>query len=714
MASFKTLLVHNKIYQWFKLVNLCALLMIFSCCLFNSYVTGQVSYDNNAAVIGAVAQTGLVQGAFTVPEGDDRILIAFVTRDGSSSSTDSITFNGQHLEFRIQQPGAGDFVSQLWYLKLGCGEVVTDQISGFFGGPPPDVIISTATFQNVDQNSVFGVSSTTSGNMSNASISLNTKDENGMLIGSGSVEWSGAIGSITETAINQIEIFETTISGNNNSAQGSTKPTTGGSDVLSWSLSNPANLAFIAYELLASDSDGDGVADCNDLCPTDPLKSDPGDCGCREPETDTDNDETPDCNDLCPNDILKIEPGICGCGIADTDTDNDGVADCIDFDVIRVKDEDNNILLEVNDEGLVGSITLIDTSIAPEITSNKLYGINGALYYDGTSLGSQDSSAGWTHTADIVKLGIFNDKVGIGTTNPLSKLSINGNGLSNTSLYSENLDVSGIAVYGKATNANGNSRGGHFESNSITGRGVEGLATNSSGTSSTGGYFESKGTTGVGVLGHALSNGNGLTYGGFFLSNSSGGIAVYGDGGAAGGLFYGNIAVNGIGFSIGGNFEALTSGSIGVQAKGGSFDFFADGPGTDYGSPSSIRWKSDIVEIGDPLKKLNALRGVYYTWDEKHGGQHDVGMIAEEVGEVLPEIVDYEENGIDAIGMDYSKLTPLLVEAVKELSKQVEYLSKKNGQMELINAQLKSDVDELTSVLEQLKPKGRTVGSNGH
>lgn len=42
-------------------------------------------------------------------------------------------------------------------------------------------------------------------------------------------------------------------------------------------------------------------------------------------------------------------------------------------------------------------------------------------------------------------------------------------------------------------------------------------------------------------------------------------------------------------------------------------------------------------------------------------------MVAEEVGEVVPEIVAYEANGIDANGMDYSKLTPLLVEALKEL-----------------------------------------------
>ena len=68
---------------------------------------------------------------------------------------------------------------------------------------------------------------------------------------------------------------------------------------------------------------------------------------------------------------------------------------------------------------------------------------------------------------------------------------------------------------------------------------------------------------------------------------------------------------------------------------------------------------------------------MYFTWDEEHGGQHDVGMIAEEVGKVLPEIVVYEENGIDADGMDYSKLTPLLVEAVKALLVRVEELEQR-------------------------------------
>jgi hypothetical protein len=59
------------------------------------------------------------------------------------------------------------------------------------------------------------------------------------------------------------------------------------------------------------DSDGDGVNDCQDGCPMDPLKSAPGACGCGVADTDSDGDGIPDCNDGCPTD-------------ADNDSDGDG------------------------------------------------------------------------------------------------------------------------------------------------------------------------------------------------------------------------------------------------------------------------------------------------------------------------------------------------------------------------------------------------------
>ena len=57
---------------------------------------------------------------------------------------------------------------------------------------------------------------------------------------------------------------------------------------------------------------------------------------------------------------------------------------------------------------------------------------------------------------------------------------------------------------------------------------------------------------------------------------------------------------------------------------------------------ASIRWKTNVKNIPKPLEMLYKLRGVYFVWDEEHGGQHDVGFIAKEVGKVLPEIAPFE------------------------------------------------------------------------
>ena len=86
-----------------------------------------------------------------------------------------------------------------------------------------------------------------------------------------------------------------------------------------------------------ADTDQDGVADCNDGCPTDPNKTDPGACGCGKAEdTDTDGDGTADCVDNCPDDPNKTEPGFCGCGTVDTNVNGD--IDCDgDYDIDDVE-----------------------------------------------------------------------------------------------------------------------------------------------------------------------------------------------------------------------------------------------------------------------------------------------------------------------------------------------------------------------------------------
>ena len=79
-----------------------------------------------------------------------------------------------------------------------------------------------------------------------------------------------------------------------------------------------------------TDTDGDGVDDCDDGCPEDPFKSAPGDCGCGVEDLDSDKDGVADCNDGCPIDPNKTDPGTCGCGVSDEDSDGDGSPECID------------------------------------------------------------------------------------------------------------------------------------------------------------------------------------------------------------------------------------------------------------------------------------------------------------------------------------------------------------------------------------------------
>jgi hypothetical protein len=79
---------------------------------------------------------------------------------------------------------------------------------------------------------------------------------------------------------------------------------------------------------------------------------------------------------------------------------------------------------------------------------------------------------------------------------------------------------------------------------------------------------------------------------------------------------------------------------------------------------SSRRWKTNIQTLQSAMEKVEKLRGV--SCDLTATGKHEVGVIAEEVGAVVPEVVTWDSNGKDAQGVDYSRLTALLIEAAKE------------------------------------------------
>ena len=270
--------------------------------------------------------------------------------------------------------------------------------------------------------------------------------------------------------------------------------------------------------------------------------------------------------------------------------------------------------------------------------------------------------------------------------------------------------VGGIGVSGYASGTTGINNGVFGRSDSSEGRGVTGFAVSNSGINS-GVYGVSTSGIGRGVYGEAQSGGAGIGVHG--SSNGFNGRGVYGHLSTTEGFGYGVIgqsdATGGTGVFGYASSPRTPTFTVGVRGESNTvagYDFFAAGAGEDYGSASSIRWKSSVRNIDQPLDKIARLRGVYFDWDKEHGGHHDVGMIAEEVGEVLPEIVNYEENGIDAIGMDYSKLTPLLVEAVNALRSQrdsdIASLHAENDDLRDENAALRDRLDSLEKIVQHL------------
>ncbi len=122
-------------------------------------------------------------------------------------------------------------------------------------------------------------------------------------------------------------------------------------------------------------------------------------------------------------------------------------------------------------------------------------------------------------------------------------------------------------------------------------------------------------------------------------------------------------------------FTILKNGNVGVGVDQPVFDFQVGSivnPKTAAANAwvtySDARLKTNVVELNNALDKVTALRGVSFNWTAT--GAHSIGFIAQEVQQVVPEVVFQGADGYFSV--DYSKLTPLLVEAVKEQQNQLE------------------------------------------
>lgn len=112
---------------------------------------------------------------------------------------------------------------------------------------------------------------------------------------------------------------------------------------------------------------------------------------------------------------------------------------------------------------------------------------------------------------------------------------------------------------------------------------------------------------------------------------------------------------------------------------------------------SDKRYKENIENIQSPLEKINKIRGVSFDWTQEyldnHGGEdeyflrkHDIGVIAQEIEEILPEIIGTREDGFKAV--KYEKLTPLLIEAIKSQQQLIRSLSDRILALESLNMKI--------------------------
>lgn len=127
-------------------------------------------------------------------------------------------------------------------------------------------------------------------------------------------------------------------------------------------------------------------------------------------------------------------------------------------------------------------------------------------------------------------------------------------------------------------------------------------------------------------------------------------------------------------------------------------------------TPSDERYKKEIRQLKSALQKVLHLKGVSYEWDKDkvkgagYKGGRQIGLIAQEVEKVLPELVHTDDKGYKTLS--YDKMVPVLIEAVKE--QQIAFnkaISEKDFEID----SLKKAMLEITSRLAAIESSAKTV-----
>ena len=270
--------------------------------------------------------------------------------------------------------------------------------------------------------------------------------------------------------------------------------------------------------------------------------------------------------------------------------------------------------------------------------------------------------------------------VGIGYTSPSSKLSVNGDGgfVSNSSsrvlyLTQNAVDSGNIVQFLSNTGAEvwevtGRNNQFYIYNNALSQHSLYIVPSNN---------YVGIGTTNPGAKLTVVSNGtqakfdSTASYSDILFSNTSGTGGFLNFGGTTSFNVY-------VGGGAGSNLEMSLTNTGTLTVSG---DVVA------FGSPSDKRLKENIKPIKTALDKVTKLQGVSFDWKDKHDAldregnpiklkkwKNDLGFIAQDVQKVVPELVRENEDGM--LSVRHQSITPILLEAIKELKAEIDELKK--------------------------------------
>ncbi|MEO1186041.1 MAG: tail fiber domain-containing protein, partial [Cyanobacteria bacterium J06636_27] len=118
-------------------------------------------------------------------------------------------------------------------------------------------------------------------------------------------------------------------------------------------------------------------------------------------------------------------------------------------------------------------------------------------------------------------------------------------------------------------------------------------------------------------------------------------------------------------------------------------------------SSSDRRLKENIELLRNTLSKLDKLGGYNYNYKADTDKRKQIGVIAQELEKVFPELIGYDDNGYKMV--NYQGLIPVLIEAIKEQQLEITLLNKKVADQESKLSELASDNEEMKSDLDLIK-----------